>query len=494
MNRILHVNFLKRRAPTSLLGLSLDSGRLEGVVLRRSNGSLQASHRFSGLLSLDPLTNDPELAGREILNQLEAAGVRERRCVVAIPLKWALAAHTAIPSLPDADVASYLQIEAERGFPTDISTLQVATSRLVSAAGGQYATFIGIPKGHVERLERVLRLAKLKPLSFSLGITALQPARAGDRDGVLTFVIGESQVGLQVTCGGGVAALRAIEGAMENESGARVLHSDVIAREARITLGQLPAELRDSVKTIRIFGSRDRSEPLANEIRSRFESGGLKLEVVASYPPDEFGKTIPPDTAVSAAFSLVARQLTGRDDPFEFLPPKVSAWRQATSKYAPGRLRKAGAAVGAVVLIVLALFAYQQLRLASYRSRWRAMAPQVNELTGIQSQIQKYSPWFDDSFRYLTMMKRLTGAFTEDGTVTAKTLTIHDLTEGRDPTENRGMSSVSISGTTDNYAAMVNTYKLLGAIPGVTNPIYSVRGKSPMTFSYDFQIMGGNPR
>src|SRR5262245_59086816 len=98
MNNIIKINFLQRKNPSSLLGLALDGSRLEGVVLRRHNGSLQVNQRFSAALSLDPLTNDAELVGREILNQLQAAGVRERRCVVAVPLKWALAAHTKIPA------------------------------------------------------------------------------------------------------------------------------------------------------------------------------------------------------------------------------------------------------------------------------------------------------------------------------------------------------------------------------------------------------------
>jgi hypothetical protein len=38
-------------------------------------------------------------------------------------------------------------------------------------------------------------------------------------------------VGLQITCGGGVAALRALEGAIENEGGRRTLHADLVARE-----------------------------------------------------------------------------------------------------------------------------------------------------------------------------------------------------------------------------------------------------------------------
>jgi hypothetical protein len=484
MSNIIKIKFLKRKIPSSLLGLGLDGSRLEGVVLRRSNGSLQVSQRFSATLSLDPLTNDAELVSREILNQLEAAGIRERNCVVALPLKWALAAHTKVPKLPESDVASFLYIEAERGFPTDVATLQVVTSRLVSSTGEEHATFVGIPRSHVERLEQILRGAKLKLLSFSLGITALQPAK-DNAAGVLALVIGENQVGLQVTCGGGVAALRALEGVLETESGQRVLHGDLIAREARITLGQLPADVRDSVKQIRVFGPRDQAQRLADEIRPRFETGGLRIEAVATYPPNEFVRTLPPETTVSGALSLAARQLAGRSDPFEFLPPKVSAWQTMTSKYAPDKLRKVGAAAAAALLVILAMFGYQEWRLMSLRSQWSRMSVKVHELDTISQQITQYRPWFDDSFRCLNILKVLTATFPEDGSVTAKTVEIRD------------MNTVSCAGNAANYTVLNNTVKQLGATNGPAKDLgvkdlnVQTRGKSPMQFTLDFHLRGG---
>jgi len=372
-----------------------------------------------------------------------------------------------------------------------VATLQIATSRLVSASGEKHATFVGIPKTHVERLEQVLRAAKLKPLSFSLGITALQPPGTEVSEGVLALVFGEQHVGLQITCGGGVAALRALEGTTETGSGARVLHGELIAREARITLGQLSADLCESVKRIRIFGSREQIRELADEIRPRFEAGGLKVELVAAYPANEFGKTIPPETPVSGGFSLAARQLIGRSDPFEFRPPKVSAWQRMTSKYAPGRLRKVAAASAAVLLVVIGLFGFQQWQLARLRSQWKTMSPKVKELTGVQAHIQKYRPWFDESFRYLSIMRDLANAFTADGSVTAKTLGVRDLSEGRNAADTRGMNAVSCSGNAENYAAVVTTIHKLGAISGVTNFNYQIRGKTPMQFTFDFQMSGG---
>jgi hypothetical protein len=136
MNKILKINFSKRKKLTSLLGLVFDGSRLDGVVLRRTNGSLQLQQSFSATLSLDPLTAAPELVGREIRNHLDAAGMRERRCVVGVPLKWMLTAQTELPPLPEADAASLLQLEAERGFPCDVNDVAAGPFAL-PVAGGQ---------------------------------------------------------------------------------------------------------------------------------------------------------------------------------------------------------------------------------------------------------------------------------------------------------------------------------------------------------------------
>ncbi len=333
MNNLLKIDFGKRKRLTSLLGLSLDGGRLEGVVLRRANGSLQLQQTFAVTLSLDPLTAAPELVGREIRNHLEAAGMRERRCVVGVPIKWALTAHTELPPLPPADAASLLQLEAERGFPSDVATLQVGDSRCALASGKQYVTLAGIPKNQIAALTQCLAAAKLKPVGFSIGLAALQSPGGEKSNGVLALAIGESVVGLQITCNGGVAALRALEGAIESEGGRRALQTGLVAREARITLGQLPAELRDTVRRIRIFGPRDLAQQLADEMELRFEPMGLGVEMVAAYSPDEFGMELPPATPVSAAFSLAVRRLGGQTPAFVFFPPRPTVGPQLARKF-----------------------------------------------------------------------------------------------------------------------------------------------------------------
>ncbi len=472
-------NFRRRKKLTTLLGLTLDGSRLDGVVLRRTNGALQRLQTFTAQLTLDPLTAAPELVGREIRNQLDAAGVRERDCIVGVPLKWVLTAQTELPPLPEADAKSLLQLEAERGFHSDVTALQIASSRSPIAADKKYVLLAAIPNTHIGALEQVLAAAKLKPVSFGLGISALQFSSAERSDGVLALVVGESNVGLQVTVGG-VAALRALEGAIENEAGRRTLHTDVVAREARVTLGQLPGELRDQVKRIRIFGPRELAQQLADEMELRFEPAGLKTEVVSAYAPDEFGVTLPPDATLSPAFSLAAGWLTEQKPAFEFLPPKPTIIEQFVTKYSSGRLRTTGAVAAGAAAIILGLFLFQQYQLWRLRSQWSHIQAQVTVLQKTQDQIRQYQSWYAGTYRNLAILRQLSLAFPQDGVVTAKAIEIRD--DG----------TVNCSGNAQDNSSLLATLAALRQADGVSDlKVEQIRGKTPMQFVFGFKYGNG---
>lgn len=468
----------RRRAnATSLLGLSLDGSRLTGVWLKRTNGAVQAAGSFAVTLTLDPLTAAAELVGREIRNHLDAAEIRERRCVVALPLKWALVAQIKLPPLAEADAASFLQLEAERSFPCDVATLITATSRCKSAAGEEQATFIGMPRGHITALEAALRAAGLKPECFSLGITALQRPAA---DAVLTLTIGESHVGLQITHGGGVLVLRAFEGAIENTGGRFALDVEVIAREVRITLGQLPEATRQALRRVRVFGEREPAQRLTEELQRRLAAARAPVEVAGRYDANEFGVAIPADTTVSPAFSLVAGQLAGQAAVFDFLPPKVSQWQQLMSRYGTGKLRKVGLIAGSVVGLVLAAFLVQQIVLWRYQSRWAAIKTRVLELEAAQARIKQFRPWYDESVRSLSILRQLTEAFPEDGLVTAKTVEIREA------------NLVTCTGMARDMNSVLNVQKKLSSSGYAADvKLNRIQGKSPLQFTFDFRWVEG---
>jgi hypothetical protein len=338
----------------------------------------------------------------------------------------------------------------------------------------------GIPDAQLNALEKVLAAARLKPVGFGLGLTALQSPADKKSDGVLALAIGETHVSLQITCGGGVAALRALEGALANETGRRTLDTELIAREVRITLGQLPAGLRETVRQIRIFGPRELAQQLADEMDLRFEPAGLSAEVVTAYAPDEFGVRLPPDTTWSAAFSLAARPLARQPAVFEFLPPRPSALEQVVAQYASGRFRTAGAMAAGIALLVGSAFFIQQIQLWRLRMQWSAMATKVQTLESTQQQIRQYRAWYDDSFRTLSILRQVSAAFPEDGVVTAKTIEIRDG------------SVVSCSGNARNFASLDKTLAQLRLATNVADvKLDQIRGKSPMQFTFDFHWKGG---
>ncbi len=166
----------------------------------------------------------------------------------------------------------------------------------------------------------------------------------------------------------------------------------------------------------------------------------------------------------------------GQPPALEYLPPKPTAWQQFTGRYASGQRRTIGLAAAAVLLLIFGAFAVQHIQLTLLRSRWNRMSTQVHELESVRQQIAQYRPWFDDSFRSLSILKELTLAFPQDGVVTAKSIDIRDGTV------------VSCSGNARDQASFLKTYsQLRGATNVVDLKADSMRGKTPMQFTFTFR-------
>jgi hypothetical protein len=474
----------RRQPGSTVLGLALDGSRLEGALVRRTNGSVEVRKSFTATLSLDPLTNAPELVGRELRKLLDEQGITERWVALALPAAWTLTLTVPLPDLPEADVASFLQLEAERGFPYGPEALIIQTSRFTAPDGARWATLLALPRTHLTRLEAVLAAAQLRPAHFSLGLPALQPP---GNEGVLSLLAGESAIALQVALGGGLAAFRTIEGAFEPAGTGRALQADHVLRELRITLGQLPDALRPAVTTLRVLGRDDAADELAETLAPRATQLGLKLERVRAHTAEAFGVKVPVNTAISPALAVAVRRLTGAGAALEFLPPKVTAWQQFAARYSSPKLVAAGAAAALVVVLVAGAFAVQQVRLWYWGSKWNAMKQQVFALEDIQTNIRTYRPWFNESFRELSILKRITEAFPEDGQVSVKTVEI------RDPNKPGEMPTVTCTGTALNRAALTRVTDRLGTNRAIVNVrTEQTRGTSPMEFTFNFQWSEGS--
>jgi hypothetical protein len=475
------IPFLKKQRASSVLGLALDGNQMEAVVLRRLNGSLRVQQTASVGLALSPLSGDPELVGREIRNHLDQAGIRERRCALSIPPGWLLMLQVKLPDLPEADVASFLEIEAERGFPSGSENLFIVNSRYQLSNGEKYATLLGVPRNNLETLEKVLKAAQLKPVTFSPGAGAMDFPERDSAEGALVLALGHHSLDLLVMVGGGIAVLRSLDAAMENEAAQRSIDVDLVARELRITLGQMPGALAEKIRTLRIFGRGEPVRRFASEISPRAQAMGLKVEVMEKASAAQFDPMLAPEIAASPALALAANWLKSAAPGPELLPPKVNPWMQLLSgKQTSKKLGWAGGLAGAAAAIVIGAFIYQSWEIARLESKWKGMEQKVTELQADQDQIKKYRPWFDTTFRGLRILTRLTDAFPPEGSVSAKNLEIRDLT------------AVTCSGVAkDNQSYIKLIGKLQSAAEVTDLKTELVRGQAPLQFTFNFQWEGG---
>ncbi len=209
---------------------------------------------------------------------------------------------------------------------------------------------------------------------------------------------------------------------------------------------------------------------------------GLKVELMDRASDAQFNTAPSAEIALSPALALAANYLRGFAPGPEFLPPKVRPWQQLLStKFSSRKLAWVGAAAGGVVAIVLIAFLIQEWQISRLKSKDKAMADEVKELTTADAQIRRFRPWYDRSFRAMRILRGVTQAFPEDGYVSAKTVEIHDV------------SNVTCSGVArDNpsYIALFEKLRAMGEVSDLKTEM--VRGQSPVQFTLNFQWEGNN--
>lgn len=462
---------MKRSAkrPASVVGLSFAGGVLRLAHVARAKSAVAVLRNSSAPLTLDLLHPEPDLVAQEMRNHLEASGIRERHCVVALPASWFMTTQGTVPDLSPDDLASLLQIEAEKAFPCDPDELQIATSPHRSAERA-YVTQVAVRKDQLSRLSDVLRGAGLKPVSYTLGLAAIPGAVGKPGEGAMTLVLEPKAATLLIAAGGGIVALRTLEATIDSENGENVINGPALARELRITFEQIPADLRREVRTLVIRGDERMARHLAEILGGWATDVGLTVDASGAS-----GRPVTEELVEALAMSVV------EDGPpaLEFLPPRPSQWTRLMARYNSKRLATAGFAAAAVVVAALIAFGWQEYRLLSLRSEWQGMAAQVADLESVQARIREFRPWYDSSFRNLTIMKRVVECFPDNGSVTAKTFEIHSP------------ATVSVTGTARDNASLLRTLDQIRQLKEVQGlKIEQIRGKTPAQFTFTFRWVG----
>lgn len=451
------MNWSGSKRPSALLGLAFDGDVVHAAVVDRPKhgGKTTASGPVVTSFAWTLSETDPAASGRRLREQLDTAHLREKRCAVALPSAWIMTVPIALPDLSPADAESFIELEAERGFPSELSELQIARS-LQRVGDQKYVTLLGVRREWLTRLSTALTAAGLRPVSFTCGPAALPDAIPADGNGLASLLLGADEASLLLTSGGGICALRTLSTGDGQEA--------LLSRDVRISYEELPPALRARLRRLRLFGSDARVTALAGALSSWSDAAGFRIERAGPAGP-------------GLATAVAARHLATPGELPEFLPPRASRWG-ALNRLPRSRRLSVGLLAGAAVLLILiAAYGWREYEAWSLRSRWSAMQGRVQELDGIQARIREFRPWHDTSYRTLNTLRLVTEVFPENGTVTAKTFEI------------RGQTNVTVTGTTRDNATLLQALDKLRQRREVTNlKIDQIRGKSPAQFTFNFQL------
>lgn len=474
--------WLKNKRVNTLLGLSFEADRVDGAVLRKVNGGIDISNPFASALVGDLATVDPQIIGAELRKHLDSAGIHERNCVVGLPAAWVLSCQSHLPELAEADVDDFLDLEAERGFAYTADELIICRSKFKSLTGSIHVTQVAVPRENVERMEQILRAARLSPVSFSTGLCAGFGSQENVTQGILNLFVNESSVGFLAVADGGISVIRTLQLPPATKENGASLSVEAARRELRVTLGQLQPEVRATVRGLQIVGGGPEGDQLYQNFGATAKAWGLSLQRGQLKPAFGLENGHTARVLISSAMLLAAQRLSGQPPAVEFLPPRLSAWKQFTSQYASKKLVYSGVAAGALAGLVLIAFLIQQVRLSGLRSQWLSLKTPVQEIEEMQQEIKKFRSWYDDSLRNLNILRRLTEAFPQEGTVVAKILEIHSG------------GVVTCSGTANDHAALLKTLDRLRASTEVTEvQVDQLRGKAPLQFTFNFKWTGATP-
>lgn len=452
-----------------VLGCYFAADHIAVVRAQRNNGAVKILQALSVPVAWDTVMQEPDQAGATLAAELKKAGIREHRCTAHLPIEAVMYASLALPEMSEADVPSFVELQAEREFPLPLSEISLGHSAFANAEGGRSAMLAAVPTKRLANVRRVLAQARLQPLSITVGIVDLLPQSLPNS---LNIVCHQSSMELAVAANGGIAVLRTLA-----FGGADPVDNLAIARDLKITLGRLPEKVRSSVTTVKLFGSRSAADKVLKATEPTLRSLGFKqFEFAGLKPAGEIvGMIEGEDMAQCVALAGLRRFLLEEKPRFQFLPPAPKPWEPLLAKMGTGRSRYAvGVPVAVAVILFAAAYIHSQM-LANLEEDYKDIKPEVDRLEQVQERIRFFRPWMEQSSVSLDVLKCLSEAFPEDKNVWVKSVEFKDGDK---------VICTGFARTTQGVLDVVSRLQKRPEVRDVTN--VSMRGDKPVQFSFTF--------
>ena len=373
-----------------MLVLQVEEAEVRLALFRRTNGAVAVVQ--NGRMDLeDPLSVSPERFGSRLKEFLAKQGIQERKTAVLLPLDWFLFHRVEAPELQGDDLHSFLEIEAEQGFPFALSDLVWTFNRGVS--GRLSILMAAIQKKRERSLSAALESAGLEMVSLTPGAANVTPIdRARDASLVVDLSLEHAKAEVRFCVDGELFGLRSFDLHEVDLDASKAIK--VLEREFRITLGQLPTASQANASKIGLHGAASDIEGFAKMANHRL--CGISLEK-ASY----VGNVTTPDEAESVRSSSVSvgeALLHGRAVALELMPAKIHPLEQLMQRMAAGKLKTWGGLAAGLVLLTSVLFFMQGRKLSAAESEWEAIADRVAQIEQLRQNVRDSKPGLMDPF------------------------------------------------------------------------------------------------
>jgi hypothetical protein len=381
---------------------------------------------------------DPERFGRALAERLRAAGARDTTAVVMIPLDWTAAFRVDRPNgLASADVASYLELQAERLAPFGGAGWRLAAPPDAGEPATSTVTAAVMPESRWSALERLSAAAGLRWGSVQTDL----PSHATD----------DAPAALELMPYGArlIAVARERGRALDWSSHPAATPSEIsaLASNLRMFVSSLPAEWRVAAPVLRWRGT-----PVATVARAVDE-----WRHAAGYPRPEES---PP--ATGAAFDFVRADVAVQP-----------AWLRALRARVPRGGRRALLAAAAVATLVVG---GRWLVEGVLRARAGKLAPVARETSDLQQRSRRYRAWLEPERAGAVVLEALASSYSEDGRAWARRVELRD---------NRRVVCVGAARTSADAVALLER---LRRAPGVRDvQAQYIRGGDPVQFAFEFE-------
>jgi len=443
-----------RHTPQLILVFGKDT-----LTALRVNG---ANAPLSVPLAVNPLADEPQVLAQELRERLQPLGRLPRRVIVGVPLNRVLVSAVHIPEMPGEEVPGFLRLQAEREFLLPPEDLRLGVSVAAPGQGSGNAVLAALEGRQYANLERGLRLVGFRE------ILAMPAAAAAAGDGTaVRLLAGTDGVDLVATLNGRVVFVRRLAAGTGDPTTTDAALPALIG-DLRISLRQLPDDVRVGASTIEVIGHAESVDGLVAALSQAHVSGSWPLQAVRAE-----------HSVASFLCAQTARRLAaGRDPDLVMVPVPLAHQANGLTRWRRP-LAVAGGVAAGVVLIVAALALCQSRQLSSLRADWQSLSPRAETVRQVIDTARSRQAWFSDQAVTLDLLRAITLAFPERGVVWATRIEI------------TGRRQAVVAGNALNREDWLRTLEALRQTAGVrdlrvTQARETADGKSPMTFALTF--------